>query len=112
MMAWQVLMWDCGGSAGSPLRSHRPQASPKMDIALTFATCQRHTTLLMCLQVWLMASVVAWMFTSASCVAVMEKMVWHDALYFVASTLTTVGYGDVVVKSSMGKGHCLMQLRG
>jgi hypothetical protein len=53
--------------------------------------------------VWLVASVVAWMFTSASCVAVMEKWVWHDALYFVASTLTTVGYGDVVVKSSMGE---------
>eukprot|EP00879_Flechtneria_rotunda_P019065 GHRR01020017.1.p3 GENE.GHRR01020017.1~~GHRR01020017.1.p3 ORF type:complete len:101 (+),score=21.73 GHRR01020017.1:96-398(+) len=53
--------------------------------------------------VWLVASVVAWMFTSASCVAVMEKLAWHDALYFVASTLTTVGYGDVVVKSSIGK---------
>lgn len=52
---------------------------------------------------WLMASVVAWMFTSASCVAVMEKWLWHDALYFVASTLTTVGYGDVVVKSSIGE---------
>eukprot|EP00879_Flechtneria_rotunda_P024898 GHRR01026423.1.p1 GENE.GHRR01026423.1~~GHRR01026423.1.p1 ORF type:complete len:328 (+),score=79.79 GHRR01026423.1:96-1079(+) len=53
--------------------------------------------------VWLVASVVAWMFTSASCVAVMEKLAWHDALYFVASTLTTVGYGDVVVKSSIGR---------
>jgi hypothetical protein len=53
--------------------------------------------------VWLVASVVAWMFTSASCVAVMEKLPWHDALYFVGSTLTTVGYGDVVVKSSMGE---------
>lgn len=52
--------------------------------------------------VWLVASVVAWMFTSASCVAVMEKLPWHDALYFVGSTLTTVGYGDVVVKSSAG----------
>lgn len=52
--------------------------------------------------VWLCASVIAWLFTSASCVAVMEKWVWHDALYFVTSTLTTVGYGDVVVKSSMG----------
>lgn len=39
--------------------------------------------------VWLVASVVAWMFTSASCVAVMEKLPWHDALYFVGSTLTT-----------------------
>jgi hypothetical protein len=52
---------------------------------------------------WLVASVVAWMFTSASCVAVMEKMPWHDALYFVGSTLTTVGYGDVVVRSSVGR---------
>lgn len=53
--------------------------------------------------IWLVASVVAWMFTSASCVAVMEKMPWHDALYFVGSTLTTVGYGDVVVTSSIGR---------
>jgi len=34
----------------------------------------------------------------------MEKLAWHDALYFVGSTLTTVGYGDVVVKSSAGEG--------
>lgn len=59
--------------------------------------------------VWLFASVIAWLFTSASCVAVMEKWVWHDALYFVTSTLTTVGYGDVVVKSSLGK-NMLMAL--
>jgi hypothetical protein len=34
---------------------------------------------------------------------VIEKMPWHDALYFVTTTLTTVGYGDVVVKSSVGE---------
>lgn len=29
-------------------------------------------------------------------------MPFHDALYFVTTTLTTVGYGDVVVKSAHG----------
>lgn len=29
-------------------------------------------------------------------------MPFHDAVYFVTTTLTTVGYGDVVVKSSVG----------
>lgn len=29
---------------------------------------------------WLVASVMAWLFTSASCVAVMERLPWHDAL--------------------------------
>ena len=53
---------------------------------------------------WLVASVVSWMFTSASLVHLMEKIPWHDALYFVTTTLTTVGYGDVVVKSNMGEG--------
>jgi hypothetical protein len=52
---------------------------------------------------WLLASVVSWLFTAASLVHVMERIPWHDSLYFVTSTLTTVGYGDVVVKSSMGK---------
>ncbi len=33
----------------------------------------------------------------------MERLPWHDALYFVTTTLTTVGYGDVVVKSPLGK---------
>lgn len=36
----------------------------------------------------------------------MERMPWHDALYFVTSTLTTVGYGDVVMKSSLGECVC------
>eukprot|EP00210_Caulerpa_lentillifera_P002585 g2479.t1 len=30
-------------------------------------------------------------------------MPWHNALYFVTVTLTTVGYGDVVVTTAMGK---------
>ena len=51
---------------------------------------------------WLLASVISWLFTAASLVHVMERIPWHDSLYFVTSTLTTVGYGDVVVKSSMG----------
>jgi hypothetical protein len=33
----------------------------------------------------------------------MERLPWHDALYFVTTTLTTVGYGDVVVHSPLGK---------
>jgi hypothetical protein len=34
---------------------------------------------------------------------VIEKMPFHDAVYFITTTLTTVGYGDVVVKSSIGE---------
>jgi hypothetical protein len=55
--------------------------------------------------VWLVASVVAWMFTSASCVAVMEKLPWHDALYFVGSTLTT-GVGSRTTSSSLHSWPC------
>ncbi len=39
-------------------------------------------------------------------VHLMEKMPWHDALYFVTSTITTVGYGDVVITSHTGKPLC------
>ncbi|KIZ04242.1 Potassium channel subfamily T member 2, partial [Monoraphidium neglectum] len=52
---------------------------------------------------WLVASVCAWLFTSAAMVQVIEKMPFHDAVYFITTTLTTVGYGDVVVKSSIGR---------
>ena len=51
---------------------------------------------------WLLASVLAWLFTSAAVIQAIERMPWHDALYFVTTTLTTVGYGDVVVTSSLG----------
>ncbi|GIM15032.1 hypothetical protein Vretimale_17907, partial [Volvox reticuliferus] len=51
----------------------------------------------------LVASVLALLFTSASLVHAVERLSWHDALYFVTTTLTTVGYGDVVVKSLAGR---------
>jgi Ion channel len=63
---------------------------------------------------WLVASVVAWLFTSASCLAVMEQWSFHEALYFVTSTVTTVGYGDLVARSGVGA-HliaCVMMKKG
>lgn len=32
-----------------------------------------------------------------------ERIPFHDALYFVTTTLTTVGFGDVVAISAIGK---------
>lgn len=36
-------------------------------------------------------------------VHLVERIPFFDALYFVTTTLTTVGYGDVVVSSTLGK---------
>ncbi|KAK9808990.1 hypothetical protein WJX72_007481 [[Myrmecia] bisecta] len=51
----------------------------------------------------LVASVLTLLFTTSSIVHLVERIAWHDALYFVTTTLTTVGYGDVVAVSSIGK---------
>lgn len=51
----------------------------------------------------LVASVLALIFTSASFIHLLERMPWHDALYFVVTTLATVGYGDIVPKSLLAK---------
>ena len=32
-----------------------------------------------------------------------ERIPWHEALYFVTTTLTTVGYGDMVPTTTIGK---------
>ena len=32
-----------------------------------------------------------------------ERIPWHEALYFVTTTLTTVGYGDMVPTTTVGK---------
>ena len=50
----------------------------------------------------LVASVLVLLFTSASVVQIVERLPWHDALYFVTTTLTTVGFGDVVCKTPIG----------
>jgi voltage-gated potassium channel Kch len=39
----------------------------------------------------------------AAQVHLVERIPFFDALYFVTTTLTTVGYGDVVVSSTLGK---------
>ena len=47
----------------------------------------------------LVASVATLLFTTSAIVNVVERIPFHDALYFVTTTLTTVGFGDVVVVS-------------
>ncbi|KAK9826205.1 hypothetical protein WJX81_007538 [Elliptochloris bilobata] len=51
----------------------------------------------------LVASVLTLLFTTSSIVHLVERIPFHDALYFVTTTLTTVGYGDVVAQSNLGK---------
>ena len=51
----------------------------------------------------LLASVMALLFTTASMVHLLERIPWHDALYFVTTTLTTVGFGDVVMHTVLGE---------
>ncbi|GMH45499.1 hypothetical protein BSKO_13456 [Bryopsis sp. KO-2023] len=51
----------------------------------------------------LLTSIIVVIFTAASILHPFENMSWHEALYFVVTTLTTVGYGDVVVESGIGK---------
>lgn len=53
--------------------------------------------------VQLFASVALVIFTGASIIQFLEKIPWHNAFYFVVTTLTTVGYGDVVVTTGLGK---------
>ena len=51
----------------------------------------------------LISSVVALLLTSACVIQLVEKIPWHDALYFSSTTLTTVGFGDVVPRTILGK---------
>ena len=43
-------------------------------------------------------------------VHLVERIPFFDALYFVTTTLTTVGYGDVVVVSLLGKAAVLAMI--
>ncbi len=43
-------------------------------------------------------------------VHLVERIPFFDALYFVTTTLTTVGYGDVVVSSTFGKAAVLAMI--
>ena len=51
----------------------------------------------------LVASVATLLFTSASVIHLVERIHWHKALYFVTTTMTTVGYGDVVMQTDLGE---------
>jgi hypothetical protein len=59
----------------------------------------------------LVASVATLLFTTSAIVNVVERIPFHDALYFVTTTLTTVGFGDVVVVSG-GRGRERKKTRG
>ncbi len=78
---------------------------PPTDIHMyTSHTSQPDVTAVANTHLQLVASVCALLVTSASLVHAVERLPWHDALYFVTTTLTTVGYGDVVVRSMAGEG--------
>ncbi|CAD7696797.1 unnamed protein product [Ostreobium quekettii] len=49
----------------------------------------------------LIASVVVVLFTTTSIIQLVEKLPWHIALYLTMTTLTTVGYGDIVAKTGV-----------
>ncbi|PSC70953.1 transcription factor MYB44-like isoform B [Micractinium conductrix] len=51
----------------------------------------------------LLTSVLILLFTTSSIIQIVEKMPFHQALYLVVTTLTTVGFGDVVATSFLGK---------
>ncbi|BDA48910.1 probable potassium channel subfamily T member 2 at N-terminal half [Coccomyxa sp. Obi] len=58
----------------------------------------------------LVASVLTLLFTTSAIVHLVERIPFFDALYFVTTTLTTVGYGDVVVSSTFGKAAVLAMI--
>ena len=51
----------------------------------------------------LAASVATLLFTTSAVVNVVERIPFHDALYFVITTLTTVGFGDIAPRTAAGK---------
>jgi hypothetical protein len=46
---------------------------------------------------------IALIVTGAAAVAIVEKMPFGDTLYFAFVTGLTIGYGDIVVKTSLGQ---------
>jgi len=43
------------------------------------------------------------MYISAGILQLFEDLTYHDALYFIVVTLSTIGYGDIIPKTSIGK---------
>lgn len=58
----------------------------------------------------LLATIVGVVFTSASAIHLFENMPWHVALYFVVTTLTTVGFGDIAIETVMGRSIVMVMM--
>lgn len=60
--------------------------------------------------VQLATSVLMLLFVASAIIQIVEQVPFHKALYFVATTLSTVGYGDVVAKSMLGRAAVLAMI--
>lgn len=58
----------------------------------------------------LITSVLTLLFTTSSIVHLVERIPWHEALYFVTTTLTTVGFGDMVPMTFVGRFAVLVMI--
>ncbi|KAL3142086.1 hypothetical protein ABBQ32_004709 [Trebouxia sp. C0010 RCD-2024] len=58
----------------------------------------------------LVTSVLTLLFTTSSIVHLVERIPWHEALYFVTTTLTTVGFGDMVPITFVGRFAVLVMI--
>jgi voltage-gated potassium channel Kch len=60
--------------------------------------------------VQLATSVLMLLFVASAIIQVVEQMPFHKAMYLVATTLSTVGYGDVVATSLLGRAAILAMI--
>jgi hypothetical protein len=58
----------------------------------------------------LICSVFILLFSTASVIQIAERMPFHQAVYLVVTTLTTVGFGDVVAQTMLGRAVIILTI--